>query len=819
MKSRYSPDAIAITGMGVVCPLGQGVAEVWRGVVEGHSGIREVTSLDISRLSFRYAGEIAVLDLSRCPEPFGEDWVDRASQLTMLAAVEAVGQAGIDPASIDPYRFGIALGSCQAGLDRLGVFLHDVHVNGHANADPAPLLSYPLNTPADHLSVHYGLRGPKYILSNACAAGASAIGIAADALRAGRVDAMIAGGVDPLEIFSLAGFDSLQAVDNRPCAPYSRSDGINVGEGAAIVVLERIADAQRRGAEILAYVGGYGLSSDAHHATAPDPAGSGASRAMTRALRQAGLEIPDVGYVNGHGTGTPANDKAEKAAMGHFFGDRAASVPLSSTKSQIGHTLGAAGAIEAIVCVQAIRESTLPPTISFDHERVDVDLDFVPDKGRPQAVSTTLSNSFAFGGANCSVAITSTPRRGAMLPGDEPVVITGVGLISSLGVGMQAFVDALASGAVGIAPIRGFDTHDYAAKFAGEITDRTHLRHIDPSYARRLDQVGRLTVASSRMAAEHGRLRLAASARERAGLIMGTCTGPAETIGAVHHSILVDGPDKVNPRMFPNTVMNAAAGHACLSLQLKGPTCTVVTGYVAGITAIAYAADLIRQGEADVMFATVADEFTRELHGGYDRLGLLSRSAPRPYDVCRDGGVLAAGGCSLLLESLSHAQARGATILGEVLGHAITSDAYRVAGMEPCGAAWSTSFRMAMEDAGVEPDEVGCVYGEGRGGQVADLAELHAMERVFGSSGVRLAALSPQTGHAQGTMGPFGVVAALESLRTGWVPDIAGLTRPVPEMGATRWSGPARDGARAAMVTSVASGATYATLVLGGAPS
>src|SRR5690625_516802 len=289
--------------------------------------------------------------------------------MALNAAREAVEAAELPARHADPYRIGVALGTSVGGLDEGEKFHWQLLAGGVANTRRAHLFGYPLYTSADAISVAFGLKGPKVVISNACAAGANAIGYAADVIRERRADVMLAGGVDVLDILSLAGFDSLKALDPEPCAPYSRSTGLNIGEGAALLVLEPESKAQARGAPIVGYVRGYALSSDAHHATAPDPAGGGARRAMEAALVQSRLSPTDVSYVNGHGTGTPANDSAEPKAVDEVFG-RDSAPPMSSTKSQIGHTLGAAGAIEAAISMLAIRDRVLPPTVNVSHANV-----------------------------------------------------------------------------------------------------------------------------------------------------------------------------------------------------------------------------------------------------------------------------------------------------------------------------------------------------------------------------------------------------------------------------------------------------------------
>jgi 3-oxoacyl-[acyl-carrier-protein] synthase II len=622
---------------------------------------------------------------------------------------------------------------------------------------------------------------------------------------------MLAGGVDVLDILSLAGFSSLEALDPEPCAPLSRSTGLNLGDGAALLVLESETAAAGRGAPVLGWLLGYGLTSDAHHATAPDPSGSGARRAMHRALDQAGLEPSAVDYVNAHGTGTPANDSAEPRAVDALFG--AGSPPMSSTKSQVGHMLGAAGAIEAAVSVLALRDGVLPPTINVD-PALPLSRDVVPNMGREHPVRVVVSNSFAFGGNNCAVVLGSTPGPGTPPPPARRVVLTGAGVVSPIGTGHREFLDAVATGVVGVGPATEIDLSLSRTRLAAEITDRGYRKFIDRSYARRLDQLGLLVLAACRMALGDAAISVTRENTERVGMVFGTFTGPMETVAALTHTIGTAGPHKVSPRLFPNSVMNAAVGHACLSLQVRGPLSTLATGCASGVIGLGYATDLLRDGESDVMLAVSADELTPLLHLGFDRMGMLAGETATPYARRPTGAALGAGSAALVLETLEHAQARGATVLAEVTGHAVTSDAYRVAGNEPSGDAWAESFRRAIAEAGLDPTDIAAVYGDARGTAAIDQAEARAVRQVWQPGQVTLANLTPQVGHLHSTTALLSALCAARTCADGWVPAIAGLTDPLPELAGHRTTGVAAGAPRPCLITAANWGGTYASAVL-----
>jgi len=322
----------------------------------------------------------------------------------VLAAEDALVDAGIESGAIAPGRFGAAMGT-TSGEPREVERFNDLLIAGHpAEVGAEFLRRYPCHTIATTVMARLGLRGPNAMIPTACAAGNYAVAFAFDQLRAGRADAMLAGGADAFSRITYTGFARLGAIAPEVCQPFDKNRrGMVPGEGAAVLVLETLERAEQRGARIYAEVAGYGLSCDAHHMTAAHPQGDGAARAMSAALASSGLAPADVSYVSAHGTGTPTNDKLETLAVRQVFGERAGRVPLSSIKSMIGHTMGAASAIEAGVCALAIRDGKVPPTINYSTPDAECELDVVPNAARELAVDVAMNNAYAFGGNNASV--------------------------------------------------------------------------------------------------------------------------------------------------------------------------------------------------------------------------------------------------------------------------------------------------------------------------------------------------------------------------------------------------------------------------------
>jgi 3-oxoacyl-[acyl-carrier-protein] synthase II len=395
---------VAVTGLGLVTPIGAGRDEVWEGLLGGRSGFAPVESFDTGRFTVHLGAEVRGFD----PEPWvrtlDPSRLGRASQLAIAAARMALDDAGIDTAAPawDATRVGVAMGTTSGEPLEIERF-DDRYLAGTLDGLGPELIDlYPCHMIAAHVARELGLAGPVTMIPTACAAGNYAIAHAFGLLRQGRADVMLAGGADAFSRITYAGFSRLGAIAPERCQPFDRNrKGMIPGEGAGVLVLEPLERALARGARVYAEVAGYGLSCDAHHMTAAHPEGDGAARAMTRALADAGIGPEDVSYISAHGTGTPTNDRLETLAVQRVFGAAAPRTPMSSIKSMIGHTMGAASAIEAAVCSLAVATGRIPPTMNL--EEPDGDLDYVPNRAREHDVRVAMNNAYAFGGNNASV--------------------------------------------------------------------------------------------------------------------------------------------------------------------------------------------------------------------------------------------------------------------------------------------------------------------------------------------------------------------------------------------------------------------------------
>ena len=409
---------VVITGMGIVSPVGTGVEHAWKNILAGKSGVRKIDSFEVSDLASQIAGlpevgtEPGQYNPDAVVEPREQRKLDKCEIYGIVAADEAIKDAGLDNYAGDKTRIGVSVGSGIGGFNTIYDNCIELHEGGPRRVSPFFIPKGIINMAAGNISIRYGFQGPNISVVTACATGAHSIGEAARMIQYGDADIMVCGGAEgAVSRIALAGFSAMKALSTRNDNPTAASrpwdknrDGFIMAEGAGVLVLEEYEHAVARGAKIYAEVAGYGMSADAYHITAPAPNGEGGKRAMVSALKDAGLNPADVDYVNAHGTSTGLGDVGELAAVQDLFAGT--DVCMSSTKSMTGHLLGAAGAVEAIFCVLAIRDGIVPPTINLDEPEDAVgDFDLVPHVAKKRKVDVAVSNSFGFGGTNASIVL------------------------------------------------------------------------------------------------------------------------------------------------------------------------------------------------------------------------------------------------------------------------------------------------------------------------------------------------------------------------------------------------------------------------------
>lgn len=406
-------EKIVITGMGAVSPLGLSVEESWKNVTGGVSGVAPITLFDSSHVGVHIAAEVKNFAPEKYMDVKESRRRDRFEQLATAAAGEAIRQSGLEITEANAARIGVIVSSAIGGINALQDAVHVIASDGARRVSPFMIPMLMANGASGLIAIDHGIKGPCFSVASACASGSDGIGTALMMMRSGMIDAAITGAAEAtICSVAVAAFDRVGAMSRQnedysmTPRPFDKNrDGLVMGEGSAVLVLERESHAKARGAVILAELAGYGSTADAFHVTAPHEHGVGGAAAMRMALESAGANLDDVGYINAHGTGTMLNDQSETRAIKAAFGEKAYAIPISSTKSMTGHMMGATGALEAIFCAQAVREGILPPTIHYETPDPECDLDYIPNKAREKNITLAISNAFGFGGHNAVLAV------------------------------------------------------------------------------------------------------------------------------------------------------------------------------------------------------------------------------------------------------------------------------------------------------------------------------------------------------------------------------------------------------------------------------
>lgn len=402
---------VVVTGMGVVSPLGMEVDTLWNNCLEAKSGIKRLSLIEPDRFKVQLAGDIPDFEVGSYCEPKDQKRLDRFTLFAMVAGGKAIEDSGLDFAKEDAFRCGVILGSGIGGLAEIEIQVERLLYKGPERVSPLTIPKLMLNAAGGNLSIRYGLKGPNFTVATACASATNAMGDALKTIQYDDADVVVTGGTEAaITAMGLSAFQNMKALSGRNEAPHKASrpfdsdrDGFVLSEGAGILVFEELEHAQARGAHIYGEVLGYGASGDAGHITQPNAEGEGAARAMSNALRDAKLDPTTMDYINAHGTSTPLGDKAETKAMKAVYGSHAYDLAISSTKSCLGHALGASGGIEMVLTMKAIETNTAPPTANLDTPDPDCDLNYTPLVPASREINTAMNNSFGFGGHNASI--------------------------------------------------------------------------------------------------------------------------------------------------------------------------------------------------------------------------------------------------------------------------------------------------------------------------------------------------------------------------------------------------------------------------------
>jgi len=632
---------IWVTGIGVVSPLGRGAAETMDRLVAGDRAFGPLSLFSIEGSRSRIAAEVADLRAAEVAPPGEDEGWSRTDAMAVLAVREALGQARVHPGE-DPVD--LIVGGTTAGMFETEDLLAWLSRDPGAITPLKRMLSHPLSATADHVRSAVGPFRRIRSICSACSSGANAILLAAAWLRAGRSDRVVAGGADGLCRLTYTGFGALSALDPNPCRPFDkRRAGLNLGEGAGFLVLETEEAARARGATPIVELSGWAVGAEAHHITNPEKEGLTAARVMAAALARGGLTPADIDYVNAHGTATALNDAMESAALKACFGREVDRVPVSSSKGQIGHTLGAAGAIEAAITALAIARGVMPPTMGLEEVDPNCHLQHVTAAQRGP-IRAAMSNSFGFGGTDSVLVFTEPERFPAPAEaGKRPVVVTGAASVGALGVmgfeGSGAYLEA------GPAPS--------PAPIAFQASD-----HLDVGRARRLDRAGKLvTVAISVALREAGMSELPAALANRTGAIVGASFGSVDASTAYMCRIYDKGAKYASPADFPNLVPSSPVGHAAIYLGFRGPVFAMADLGVTAESAIATALELISMDEGDIIAAGSVEEASP----------MIERCLGPVCSGITQSGERSEGASVLLLEAEESAARRGARLLARVL--------------------------------------------------------------------------------------------------------------------------------------------------------
>ena len=402
---------VVITGMGAITPVGNDVPSMWQALTAGRSGAGRISCFDPASFESQIAAEVKHFDPLQYLNPKETKRTERFTQFAIAAAKQAVKDSGFAVGGEDPFRCGVVIGTGMGSMQLIEEQHNVLLARGPKKLTPFMIPMLICNMASGHVAMDLGFKGPNFCTTTACASGAHGVGEAFRLIQHGQADVMLGGGTEScITPMSVGGFCALMALSRRNDAPQKASrpfdkerDGFVIGEGAGVLLLEELEHAKKRGAKIYAEMAGYGATADAYHMTAPDPEGTGAAKAMQLALEDAKLTPEQIGYINAHGTSTELNDKIETLAIKKTFGAAAKKTPISSTKSMTGHLIGAAGGVEAVISILAIRDGVLPPTINYEHPDPECDLDYVPNTARKAPVEAALSNSLGFGGHNATI--------------------------------------------------------------------------------------------------------------------------------------------------------------------------------------------------------------------------------------------------------------------------------------------------------------------------------------------------------------------------------------------------------------------------------
>ena len=721
-----------VTGLGLVCALGDDAASCAASAFSGKSGIKDVESFGTANCYSHKGAEVALSDEELCKDKY-----DRTTLLCIKAAGEAIEDSGLVLEKEDRKKVGVILGTCIGGAASIDKYYQDSYEG--RPTDKEDIFRMPASAIANNVASHFGLDGITANIVNACAAGTMSLAGACDMIRSGKADVFVAGGCDSFSSLAYAGFHALHALSEDACSPFNHSNGITIGEGSGVLIIESYEHAVARGAKIYCDVLGAGVSSDAYHITAPRPDGEGQMSAITRAARNSGVDFSEIDYINAHGTGTSKNDEAEFLSLKTLFGNRP-DLAVSSTKSMNGHCLGAAGSIEAVLTIQAMERGEVPPTIGYNDEDIEAlkeksgGIGFVANEKISKDLKVCMSNSFAFGGNNASIVFSKEPRDVKCDRNTDPIYITGIGEVTG----------TKAEGA-----------NDYRAEISPEVFKRHEVK---TAFLRKLDRFSELQLLSGIVALEDAGIKVDDTNANDVGIVIGTSDGPITEIVNFQKLVIEKGIENGSAFMFPNTVYNAAGGYLSIFTGIKGYNITIANGFQAGLQSVMYACEAIRRGDENVMLASGTDELTDIEAELYKNAGYLGNGKD-------DGAVLGEGSVTLILESSKAAEARGSRKYAQIAGYATARHSVSYDKVEGTEEALVRAIEEAIADAGIKADNVSVLYGFANGLKPLDDILDAAVSQVW-KNGIEIRNVREETGEARAASASLSLAKAARDMET-----------------------------------------------------
>lgn len=693
-----------VTGLGLICATGNNVDENIKNIFGGVSGINKVKTFSTENCYANLGAEVALSNSEISPENY-----DRATLLCIKAASEAISDARLDFSDAgEREKTGVIVGDCVAGVCSIDKF-YTAEATCEGSGESDDINKMTATAIANNVALHFGLGGITANIVNACAAGTISISMACDEICAGRAEIFLAGGTDSFSSLAFGGFHALHALSEAPCSPFNHSTGITLGEGAGILVVESYEHAIKRGAHIYCDILGAGISSDAHHITAPRPDGEGQMNAIKKALKKSGLDPEDIDYINAHGTGTAKNDEAEFLSL-HTIFDNSNKLSVSSTKAMTGHCLGAAGAIEAVISVLSLTRNEVPPTIGYTAEDLEVlktragQIDFVPNKTKKKEIDFVMSNSFAFGGNNASIIFSKKEHALSCENEAGHIYVSGIGRLMS-----EKSDSPLCRVNIGCS-----EFSELGIKMA---------------FYRKLDRFSQLLLLSGVKALRDAGLSPVDDDATEYGMVVGTSDGPLTEIAEFQKAIVQKGASGGNAFSFPNTVYNAAGGYLSIFTGIKGYNVTIANAAQAGIQSICNACDILKNSEEKIMLASGVDENTHITEQLYSRRGLLKSTVP--YSSEDNMFAVGEGAVSIVLSSEKKEKT-----YAEIVGWSSTHESIELDINSTHSKKFTDTLKKAIQSAvdmaSIKLSDIDFISGFGNGNSCVDSMELNCYKELFG---------------------------------------------------------------------------------------